>query len=477
MSTSTTTTPYPVRIEGHLDPQLSRWKWLFKWLLLIPHFVVLVFLWIAMVVLTVVAFFAILFTGRYPRGIFDFNVGVLRWTWRVEFYGYSANGTDRYPPFTLAETDYPANLTIDYPQQLSRGLALVKWWLLAIPHYIIVAIFSGGGVWLAWNQGGDAARWGGGLIGVLVLISAIALLFTSRYPRSLFDFIMGMNRWTLRVAGYAGLMTDQYPPFRLDMGSTEPGTPTSALLAQSPPSPATPAHPSRGWSAGRVVLLIVGSLVALLAAGLMAGGTAAVVADQTERDASGFLMSPSRHFTSTNYAIVSETIRLNADGPDWLYADNLLGTVQLKTTSNSNVFIGIARAEDVQRYLGNVPRDQVRDIARHRTAYEFRAGTATPAAPAAQTFWAATATGSGARNLRWDVTDGNWQVVAMNADASRNVDTRIAVGAEVPHLLAIAIGVIVGGAALLSIGGLLIYLGARNHTGRPRPSGATPVPV
>ena len=84
---------YPVRIEGELQPGLSRWLWVVKWLLAIPHFIVLVFLWLTLFVLTVVAFFAILFTGRYPRGIFDFNVGVLRWTWRVGFYTYWALGT------------------------------------------------------------------------------------------------------------------------------------------------------------------------------------------------------------------------------------------------------------------------------------------------------------------------------------------------------------------------------------------------
>src|SRR5205823_6145549 len=154
---------YPVRVDGALDRQLSRWLWLVKWFLVIPHYVVLVFLWLAFAVLSVVAFFAILFTGRYPRAIFDFNVGVLRWTWRVQYYSYGALGTDRYPPFSLHDdSGYPARLQVEYPRRLSRGLVLVKWWLLAIPHYLVVDLFVGG-TYAVWH--------GGGLIGVLVLIA------------------------------------------------------------------------------------------------------------------------------------------------------------------------------------------------------------------------------------------------------------------------------------------------------------------
>src|SRR3954465_13484433 len=106
-----TAVTYPVRVEATLDSHLSRGLWLVKWLLAIPHFIILLFLWIAFAILWIVAFFAILFTGRYPGSIFDFNVGVRRWTWRVEYYPYSALATDEYPPFTYeARDDYPATL-------------------------------------------------------------------------------------------------------------------------------------------------------------------------------------------------------------------------------------------------------------------------------------------------------------------------------------------------------------------------------
>jgi Domain of unknown function (DUF4389) len=232
--------PYPLQLEGELAPQLSRWRWLVKWLLAIPHYLVLILLWIAFIALSVAALGAILVTGRYPRRIFDFNVGVLRWSWRVGFYAHNAIGTDRYPPFTLADVpDYPARLSVAYPESLSRGLALVKWWLLALPHYLIVGVFTGGAI-AGLNEANDSAMWatGGGLIGLLVFFAGLALLFTRRYPRGLYDLIMGMNRWAFRVLAYTSLMTDRYPPFRLDMGSHEPPAEPAAGRTAAAPLPA-----------------------------------------------------------------------------------------------------------------------------------------------------------------------------------------------------------------------------------------------
>ena len=166
---------------------------------------------------------SIAFTGRYPRAIFDFNIGVMRWTWRVQFYAFTL-GTDRYPPFTLDhDPGYPAQLDVDYPDQLSRGLVWVKWWLLAIPHYLVVAVFTG------------AAHVAGGLIGVLSIIAGVTLAVTRRYPTSIFEFVMGMHRWCWRVVAYAALMREEYPPFRLDNGPDEPtDAPTPDVTSADP---------------------------------------------------------------------------------------------------------------------------------------------------------------------------------------------------------------------------------------------------
>ena len=188
---------YPLNIRGDLSAPPNRGLWLIKWLLAIPHFIVLLFLSIASFVVWFIAWWAILFTARYPRGMFNFNVGVSRWWWRVSFY-CGVLGTDRYPPFSLApDDDYPADLYVEYPERLSRLKVVFKWWLLAIPHYIITYFFDGLGF-------------------AVSIVTGVALLFTGRYIDGLFGVQMALNRWKWRVSGYAGLMYDDYPPFEFD---------------------------------------------------------------------------------------------------------------------------------------------------------------------------------------------------------------------------------------------------------------------
>ena len=195
---------YPVNIRGELTIPPSRGWWLLKWLLAIPHYIILCFLWIALVVVCIISFFGIVFTGKHPKGLFDFKTGVIRWTWRVGFYSYEALGTDKYPSFSLdPDPDYPADLEIVYPEKMSRRLVWVKW-LLGIPHYIVTSTFQGG-----WGKGNV------GLVTALAIFGAVALLFTGNYPKDIFKLVIGFNRWGYRVVAYLFLMTDEYPPFRL----------------------------------------------------------------------------------------------------------------------------------------------------------------------------------------------------------------------------------------------------------------------
>jgi Domain of unknown function (DUF4389) len=139
----------------------------------------------------------------------------------------SAFGTDKYPPFSLRpDPGYPADFAVDYPERLSRGLVLVKWWLLALPHYLIVAAFVGGG----WHVAAPGA------IAVLAVVAMVINALQHEYPEPVFDFVMGMNRWCYRVLAYVLLMRDEYPPFRLDGGGADPTT-TSAPRS-APPLPA-----------------------------------------------------------------------------------------------------------------------------------------------------------------------------------------------------------------------------------------------
>ena len=490
-------TPYPVCLDASLDGSLSRGLWLVKWLLLIPHYLVLAFLWIAFVVLSVVAFFAILVTGRYPLPLFEFNVGVLRWTWRVHYYGYGALGTDRYPPFTLADVpDYPAHLDVPYPAQLSRGLVLVKWWLLALPHYVILALFVGGGIWIG-TRGGDGGAWddgwgAGGLVALLVLVAGVVLLFTGRYPAAIYDFVLGMDRWAFRVAAYAGLMTDRYPPFRLDMGGTDPGS--VPVGPAPPPGPGAPAAampvaaptayphvpPTGGWTAGRIVTVVVGAVLLFVSTGLFAGGGALLWADQTQREGA-YLWTDPADLSTGRYALTSDSIRLDTDGADWVI-DDFLGTARLEVTpadQRDELFVGVADTGDVAAYLSGVGHHALGDLgppwggARIGPGMTGVDGGPPEVAPGELDIWVAESTGTGTQTVDWRPEDGAWTVVIMRADGDAGVTVQARAGVTAPGLSWLAGGLLAAGAVLALVGALLVVLAVRAATHRPS-TGAAP---
>jgi uncharacterized protein DUF4389 len=472
---------YPVLVRGRLQEPLSRWLWLVKWLLLIPHYIVLAFLWMAFFVVTVVAFFAILTTGRYPRGLFHFNLGVLRWSWRVAYYGYSALGTDRYPPFTLAEEpDYPATLDIEYPQRMSRGLALVKWWLLALPHYLILAILVGGATWTAnASTGANSSNWtsaSGGLIGLLVLFAGVALLFAARYPRGLYDLVMGLNRWVLRVTAYAALMTDTYPPFRLDQGGPEPAWPAgptpSGIGEGTGADPTRAMAPQQGRPAaagtgrrsatGPVIALVVGVLAVLPALAVTGLGGAGLWLNN-HRDAAGFVSTGARQVSSTTAAITVEDVDLQFDRgtATWASPDRF-GTLRVRATSQdgSPLFVGIAPQAALDGWLGRAAHDQVRNIGYGGITYERHTGEASAGVPSEQTFWTTSVNGAATQELTWPVQPGRWALVIARADGAPGVQARVDVGANIPSLTGIAVGLLVAGLILLAVAIGLIIIGA-----------------
>lgn len=466
-------TPSPVHVDATLDTAVSRWRWLVKWLLVLPHYVVLVLLWLAFAVLSLGAFVAILVTGRYPRTIFAFNVGVMRWSWRVAFYAYSALGTDRYPPFTLAEVpDYPAHLRVEYPQSLSRGLVLVKWWLLAIPHYLVVGILVGGSaLGLGWSTGaGTTLVPGTGLIGLLVLVAAVVLLFTGRYPRQVFDLVLGLNRWVLRVAGYTALMTDRYPPFRLDQGGQDPDA-----GATDPRSAAATAPPA-AWSGGPVVTVVLGSLLLALGSGLLLAGTAAAVADRGLRDDAGYFTTPAQELSTGGYALASAPLDLDT-GATSLSPASLLGEVRVDVSATTPVFVGVAREDAARDYLAGVEHAVLEDLEEQSGGwtprYRLEPGTAPTTPPGEADIWVASTSGSGPQSLEWEPESGDWTVVVLNADGSRGVTATVAVGATFPALDDAA-GWLLGTGAPLVVLGILLVTAAVLRAGRG--TGAAPRP-
>jgi Domain of unknown function (DUF4389) len=191
----------PVRVQGALDAPSHR-LWLVKWCALaVPHYPILIGLYLLYPLVTIAAGVAILFTGRHPRPLFDFNVGVLRWSWRLMNYRFPMNSTDKYPPFTLrSQPDYPADLEVDYPVGPTNRTVLLTRWLLGLPHIL-----------LCWSMEP--------FLQLLCVANAVWLLSEGTINPGMFDLLMGLVRWRYRVAAYVSLMTDEYPPYRLDLGN------------------------------------------------------------------------------------------------------------------------------------------------------------------------------------------------------------------------------------------------------------------
>lgn len=445
--------PYPARLEGHLGHP-SRGLWLIKWLLVIPHYVVLWFLWVGFGLSSVLSFGWMLFTGRYPRSLFDFNVGVLRWTWRVGFYAFAANGTDRYPPFTLADVpEYPARVAIDYPEHQRRGLRLVGWWLAGVPQYIIAGVFIGSGGAAGWTVADRS--WGGstwmGLIGLMVLVGMIVLLFRGEYPRSIFDLVLGLDRWVLRVVAYGAVMTAEYPPFRLDTGESDPG---GVLDAASPPALASRARAP--WGLGRVLAAFIAGATGLIAVGFVAAGGAGIALDQTGRDSRGFLMTSPRMYSTGSYALVSAGYRAGTSN-DRFVARDMLGSVRIRVSGTRPLFVGIAPQNRVRAYLARTAYAQGARFDTPTADFQKHKGGPPSTLPTAQRIWASSATGAGPQTVTWTPQSGKWRIVVMNADGARAVRADIAVGARLPHLLTIAVAVLGAGITLLVLSGIVMY--------------------
>ena len=229
------------------------------------------------------------------------------------------------------------------------------------------------------------------------------------------------------------------------------------------PAPTPPTAPvRRSWSAWRTVLVIIGSLLVMLGGVLMVGGGIGLwVHDQ--RDADGYHTAGPERITTDAFALSAPALDVNIAGPDAIFANDLLGDVRITIESRNPqtpLFIGVGPSADVARYLDGVGHTEIADldVDPFKVTYVPRPGGQPTADPAAQTFWVASDTGTGPRTLAWDVADGNWSVIVMNADGSPGVDADVSVGGELPVILPIAITALVVGGVLLMIGIAIIIL-------------------
>ena len=209
-------------------------------------------------------------------------------------------------------------------------------------------------------------------------------------------------------------------------------------------------------SKGRTAVTVAGAIVLVLGALVVAAGGTALW--QTGKADGGYISSGVHPFDTTSHAIVTESLKVDSDIPRWLIART---RITATSSDGKPVFIGVARQRDVDAYLGNVSRSQIRNLeyGPFRVDYANRAGTATPAPPASRSIWAASTSGTGDQDLTWRLRSGEWRVVLMNADGSSSVSAEVKVGGRINHALAVSLGVTGGGLLILLLGVAVVSAG------------------
>jgi hypothetical protein len=219
----------------------------------------------------------------------------------------------------------------------------------------------------------------------------------------------------------------------------------------------------------RIAAIIAAAIAGLLSLGLLTAGGALLWGD-SKKDDDGYLSTRTEPFTTNTYALATDNLDLDLDGLDEVLDRDVYGKIRLRVDARDGapVFVGIAPTADVTRYLSRTSHALVTDVSYpdFDADYAAQPGARRPAAPAGQDFWAASAQGSGRQTLTWDVEDGDWSVVVMNADASRNVNVRLSAAAEVPFLAPLGWGFIIGGLLVLGLAAGATVVAMR--TSRPR---------
>jgi hypothetical protein len=238
-------------------------------------------------------------------------------------------------------------------------------------------------------------------------------------------------------------------------------------MTPSQPTAARPSRPRRG--VGKILLLLFGSLLALVALALLAAGGTLVWANETQRDDDGYVSTRTERFATGTYALTHEGAEIGdvTDAPDWLV--DRLGTVQIRATSTTGkpVFVGIGREADVAAYLARVAHDEVTDIDfdPFETTVRTRAGGAPAAPPGERRIWAASASGRGTQVATWDIEGGDWSVVVMNADGSRRVAADIELAAKAGWIRWLGVGLAAAGLLIGLVSAAMIVAGARTQRG------------